>query len=429
MIKSKFKICVFGLGYVGLPLAAAFGKKFKTIGYDINKKKIKLLKKNIDENYQINKKGFKKSKKLSFTNNLYDINDSNIFIITLPTPVDNKNLPDLSIIKSAVKEISHVIKKGDTLILESTVYPGVTEDICGKIIENNKKNFKLNRDYFLGYSPERINPGDKIKTLENIDKLISASNKKTLKLLKYIYSSVIKSKIIEVKSIKVAEAAKVIENTQRDINIALVNELSMLFNKLKIDTSQVLQAAGTKWNFHKYEPGLVGGHCIGVDPYYLTHIAKKNYFKPKIILAGRKTIDGLPNYISNKLYESSLKKKINLKKSNLLFCGLTFKENCNDFRNSKSVTLLKLVKKRVKNIFLFDPYINSKNSYLFKNYKILNRNNLKKKKFDIIILSAPHKQILNFFKKNLTKLLNKKYILFDIKNKLRNKKFEIDFTL
>ena len=236
--------------------------------------KIKKLKNKIDENFQINKKNFQSSKNLIFTDNFKDLKNCNIFILTLPTPVNKKKLPDLEMLKTAIKNVSTIIKKGDIIVIESTVYPGVTEDVCGKLIKSITK-FKLNKDFFLGYSPERINPGDKNRRLENIDKIISASNKKTLDKLDYIYSKIIKAKIVRAKNIKVAEAAKVIENTQRDINIALVNELSMLFNKLNIDTNDVLSAASTKWNFHKYEPGLVGGHCIGVDPYYLTYIAKK----------------------------------------------------------------------------------------------------------------------------------------------------------
>lgn len=428
MNNSKLNICVVGLGYVGLPLAVAFGKKFFTIGYDINNNRIKQLKKRKDENFQITEKNFIKSKKLNFSNKISDAKKCNIFIITLPTPVLKNKLPDLSMIKDGIIKICSIIKKGDTVILESTVYPGVTENFCGNLIES-KTRFKLNRDFYLGYSPERINPGDKKRKLETINKIISASNAKTLNLLHYIYSSIIKANVTKVKSIKTAEAAKVIENTQRDLNIALINELSMLFNKLKIDTSEVLKAASTKWNFHRYEPGLVGGHCIGVDPYYLTYIAKKNKFSPKIILAGRKINDNLPNYILKKLLNIVSLKKIKINKAKILFLGLTFKENCNDFRNSKSLDLLNLIHKKFKNIDIFDPYINLNNLKYFSCYNFCKLDIIIKKKFDIIIVSVPHLKIIRFLRKNINKIVNKKYIIFDIKNKLNLKKNKIDFKL
>ena len=428
IVNSKIKICVIGLGYVGLPLAIAFGKKFLTVGYDNNKNRVHELKKNNDENFQVDKKQFKRSKKLIFSDDILHAKKCNTYILTLPTPVNKKNLPDLTLLKLGIYKIIPIIKKGDVIIIESTVYPGVTEDVCGKLIETKTK-YKLNKDFFLGYSPERINPGDKKKKLENINKIISGSNLKTLKFLDYLYSMIIKAKIVKVNSIKVAEAAKVIENTQRDINIALINELSMLFNKLKIDTHEVLKAASSKWNFHSYEPGLVGGHCIGVDPYYLTYIAKKNNFKANVILSGRKINDELPNYIFKSLLKISKEKKIDPSQSKLLFIGLTFKENCNDFRNSKSLDLLQLISKRYKFTKIYDPFINNKNIKYFKNFDYLNLNNIKKNKFDIIIISVPHKKTLDFLKKNIHKLLNKKSIIFDIKNKLNLKKINIDFKL
>ena len=427
-INSNIKICLIGLGYVGLPLAVAFGKKFTTIGYDNNQEKIFQLKKKYDENFQINKKQFEKAKKIKFTSDILEAKDCNTFILTLPTPVNKKNLPDLTFLKNGIYKIIPIIKKGDIIILESTVYPGVTENVCGKLIETKTK-LKLNKDFFLGYSPERINPGDKRRRLENINKIVSGSNLSTLKFLDYLYSSIINADVIKVKTIKIAEAAKVIENTQRDINIALVNELSMLFNKLKIDTFEVLKAASTKWNFHRYEPGLVGGHCIGVDPYYLTYIAKKNNFKTNVILSGRKINDRLPNYIFKSLIKICKKKKVDPNKSKLLFLGLTFKENCNDFRNSKSLDLLNLVFKKFKNIQIYDPFINKNNLKHFKNFAYINLNNIKRSKFDIIIISVPHKKVLDFMKKNITQVLNNNNVVFDIKNKLNLKKQNIDFKL
>ena len=428
MKKFKSNICIVGLGYVGLPLAIAFGKRFKTYGYDNDERRIRRLKKNIDDNQQIEKKNFHLSKNLIFTDDLKDLENCNIFILTLPTPVNNKKLPDLDILKNGIKKVASIMKSGDIVVIESTVYPGVTEDVCGGLIESKTK-YKLNKDFFLGYSPERINPGDKKRKLENIDKIISASNRDTLNKLDYLYSKIIKAKIIKVKNIKIAEAAKVIENTQRDINIALVNELSMLFNKLNLNTNEVLAAASTKWNFHNYEPGLVGGHCIGVDPYYLTYIAKKKNFNPNIILAGRKINDNLPSYIYKKLLIKSNLKKIKIKNVKLLFLGLTFKENCNDFRNSKSIDLLNLIGKKFQNIQIYDPYINLENIGNFKKFKISNLEKIKKQKFDIIILSVPHKKILNFLKKNIFKILKNKNILFDIKNKLNLREDQVDFKL
>ena len=428
MKKFKSNICVVGLGYVGLPLAIAFGKKFKTYGYDIDRRKIRRLKNNIDDNQQIEKKNFHLSKNLIFTDNLNDLKNCNVFILTLPTPVNNKKLPDLEILKNGIKKIASIMKAGDIVVIESTVYPGVTEDVCGELIESKTK-YKLNKDFFLGYSPERINPGDKKRKLENINKIISASNKNTLNKLNYLYSNIIKAKIVKVKNIKIAEAAKVIENTQRDINIALINELSMLFNKLNLDTNEVLAAASSKWNFHNYEPGLVGGHCIGVDPYYLTYIAKKKNFNPKIISAGRKINDNLPSYIYKQLLIKSNLKKIKIKNAKLLFIGLAFKENCNDFRNSKSIDLLNLIGKKFKNIQIYDPYINSENIKKFKRFKTLNLEKIKKHKFDVIILSVPHKKILNFLRKHILKILKNNYILFDIKNKLNLKEDQVDFKL
>lgn len=434
MNKSNFKICVLGLGYVGLPLAIAFGKKFNTFGYDIDKKKIGQLKNHYDSNLEVQKKEFLSSKKLIFSDNLDDFKKCNIFILTLPTPINSNNLPNLNILKNGIEKISNIIKPNDTIVIESTVYPGVTENICGKLIEEKTK-LKLNKDFFLGYSPERINPGDKKIKLENTDKIISASNQKTLNKLNFLYTKIIKAKIIKVKNIKIAESAKVIENTQRDVNIALINELSILFDKLKIDSSEVLKAASTKWNFHKYEPGLVGGHCIGVDPYYLTYVAKKNKFNPNIILAGRKINDNMHKYIYDKLITFSHKKKINPKTSKILFIGLTFKENCNDLRNSKSLELLKLIVKNFKNVSIFDPLITLEEFNEIKYFQNLNdksfvnEEKIKKIKYDIVILSVPHKKVLFFLKRNIKNILKKKKIIFDIKNKIKMKNLNIDFCL
>ena len=301
----KKKIGIIGLGYVGLPLLVALSKKFQTIGYDHDDKRINELKKKVDRTKQINKSQLWN---LKLTNKYTNLNTCNVYIVTVPTPIKRNKTPDLKYIINASKKISKILKKNDIVIYESTVFPGCTENICGKILEKEKK-FKINKDFFLGYSPERISPGETTKNLKNIVKIVSGSNLKTTRIINSIYGE-ITNKTFVAKNIKIAEAAKVIENTQRDLNIAFVNELSKIFDKLNINTRDVLNAASTKWNFIKFEPGIVGGHCIGVDPYYLTHISKSKGYNPKVILAGREINDGMGNYISKKFIQLLKKKKL-----------------------------------------------------------------------------------------------------------------------
>ena len=344
--KKKIKIGIIGLGYVGTPLALSFGKYFHVVGYDSNRGRIKDLKNKKDLTKETNLKDFILAKKIIFTNNDKDLKDCNIFIVTVPTPVNKNKKPDLSYISEASKLVGSYLKKDDIVVYESTGFPGMTEEVCVPILEK-KSLLTYKKNFNCGYSPERINPGDKKHELRNITKIVSASDKKTLDILKFIYKKIIKARVISASSIIVAEAAKVIENTQRDLNIALANELSIICSKLKIDTKEVINAASTKWNFHKYFPGLVGGHCIGVDPYYLTYKSKLLGYDPKIILAGRKLNDSMANYLFLKLKGLLKLKKLNKKNLKILVLGITFKENCPNIRNSQSLKLTKLIKKKI----------------------------------------------------------------------------------
>ena len=409
---KKFKITVVGLGYVGLPLASALSKHFTVFGYDTSKEKINHLLKGYDPTKQLNYKEIK-NRNLIFSNNPKFIKNSKIIIVTVPTPVDKKNKPDLSLIQKACKTIGVNLSKGSIIVFESTVYPGLTEEVCVKELEKFS-NLEWKKNFNIGYSPERINPGDKIHNLKNITKVISADNKKTLKILKNVYKKII-NKIFLAPSIRVAEAAKIIENTQRDINIAFMNELSIIFSKLNLNIYDVLKAAETKWNFLKFEPGLVGGHCIGVDPYYLTYKAKKIGYSPKIILSGRNLNDNMTKYLYVK-FINLLKKKIkNKKKSNVLLLGITFKENCNDFRNSKSVEFYKLLSNNKNiNIDVHDPYVDKKEIKKNFNINIINKPLLKK--YDSVVLLVKHKDYYKLTYNNLKQYCKKVFLVFDIKN-------------
>ena len=406
----KFRVGVVGLGYVGLPLANSLGKKYLTIGYDYNKNRISKLKKYIDTNNELSTKDFEKSKKLIFISDEKKLSDCNIFFVTVPTPVDKKNLPDLRNLKSATKTVALNLNKGDIVVYESTVYPGLTEEILVPILEKYSK-LEYIKDFNCSYSPERINPGDKKHKLQNIVKVVSASNKKTLKIVKYIYKSVIKSKVYVAKNIKTAEAAKVIENTQRDLNISLINELSIIFKKLDINIYDVLKAASTKWNFINFKPGLVGGHCIGVDPYYLTYKAKKVGYDPKIILAGRKINNLMGSYVSNLVLKKMKQKKINIKKAKILIMGATFKENVPDIRNSKVIDVINYFKKRCNKVDVFD-YLVKENTKL--NDVLIKK--IKKNYYDTIILAVAHKRFKKLGIKKIKSYGKKESILVDVKN-------------
>ena len=422
-MKHNLIIGVIGLGYVGTPLALSLGRFFKVVGFDLNKKRISQLKNKDDITNETTLSEFIKAKKISFTNEVKDLKKCNIFIITVPSPVTKTNKPDFYYLKKASSLVAKVMKRKSIVIYESTVYPGATEEQCVPVIEKVSK-LKYNKDFFCGYSPERINPGDKKHKLEKIPKIVSASNKKTLNVLKLMYGKIIKAKIVTTSSIMVAEAAKVIENTQRDLNIALANELSIICSKLNIDTNQVLNAASTKWNFHKYSPGLVGGHCIGVDPYYLTYKSKLLGYKPKIILAGRKLNDSMAKYITLQLEKYIKIKKIYKNNLKILILGITFKENCPDIRNSQSLKLSKMIKNKYKKVYVYDELADTKS---LKEENIILTKKLKKDSFDIIILAVPHKTIVKKGIKVIKSYLKQKNIFFDLKGYF-NKKYS-DFRL
>lgn len=352
---SKNKIAIIGLGYVGLPLAVEFGKKYSTIGFDINEKRIHELKSGTDLTLEISESDIKSSDKLEFTSNSDDINECKVFIITVPTPIDNAKRPNLDPIKLATSLVSGLLKVGDYVIYESTVFPGCTEEICVPILEKIS-GLTFNKDFFCGYSPERVNPGDKVNTLTKIKKITSGSTSEASSSIDALYKSIITAGTFQAASIKVAEAAKVIENTQRDLNIALVNELSVIFGRLEVDTLEVLEAAGSKWNFLPFRPGLVGGHCIGVDPYYLTHKAEQVGYNPQVILAGRRINDNMALYVVKKFIQKMLQNNINVSGSTVGVLGLTFKENCPDIRNSKIFDLVSELESWGVKVIADDPW-------------------------------------------------------------------------
>ena len=406
-MSNKYKISVIGLGYVGLPLALSLSKHFEVIGFDIDNQRILELQKGIDVTGECSKKEIIKSK-LFFTKDDNNLKKSNIFIITVPTPVNKFNNPDLRNIIKASKLVAKNLIKKSLVVYESTVYPGCTEEVLIPEIEKITK-FIVNKDFFVGYSPERIDPGISKYKLNNQTKIISGSNLQAIKILKNIYSKIIEKKLFIAEDIKTAEAAKIIENTQRDINIAFVNELSMLFHKLNINTKEVLNAANTKWNFINFVPGLVGGHCIGVDPYYLKYKAIKSGLKPFMISSGRKVNDSVPKFIFNET-KKIIKKK---NKNKILFLGITFKEDCNDIRNSKALELYKFFKKKNK-VDVYDPVVNKKVLGKFHNIKTINK--FKKNYYDIIIITVPHKKIRKLSIKFLRSLGKKNLNIIDVKS-------------
>ena len=408
---KKIKISIIGLGYVGLPLAVEFGSKYKTTGFDIDKNRITSLLNKIDRTNETSEKELINAKFLEFSFDPKSIEDSNIYIVTVPTPIDEFNIPDLTAIKEASKLISSVLSNGDTVIYESTVYPGLTDEICIPILE--KSNLKLNKEFFCGYSPERINPGDKLHRLKDIVKVVSGSNPEALDIIDELYSSIISAGTYRAKSIKVAEAAKVIENTQRDLNIALVNELSMIFNKLDIDTAEVLDAASTKWNFNKYSPGLVGGHCIGVDPYYLTYKSEQMGHSPKIILSGRTVNSEMPAYVCSKLVESLKLINKSPDESKVLILGFTFKENCPDIRNTKVIDLYSELLKSSVLTDIYDPHVDLKEAK--DNFGVNMLARLDKNEYDAVILAVPHKEFLEVGSQYIKSLCSNKSIFFDLK--------------
>ncbi|MBI1449732.1 Vi polysaccharide biosynthesis UDP-N-acetylglucosamine C-6 dehydrogenase TviB [Acinetobacter sp. AC1-2] len=352
---ADLRIAIIGLGYVGLPLAVEFGKKGPVIGFDINQKRIDELKSGQDHTLEVTPEELQKSQNLSFSANLDDLQQSNFFIVTVPTPVDQVNRPDLTPLRKASETVGHALKKGDIVVYESTVYPGATEEVCIPILEKIS-GLKFNQDFFAGYSPERINPGDKVNTLTKIKKITSGSTPEVADTVDTVYASIITAGTHKATSIKVAEAAKVIENTQRDLNIALVNELSVIFDRIGIDTLDVLEAAGSKWNFLPFRPGLVGGHCIGVDPYYLTHKAEEVGYHPQVILAGRRINDNMARYVARNTIKLMLQNGIDVPRAKVGVLGVTFKENCPDIRNSKVADLIKELEFWGAQVVVADPW-------------------------------------------------------------------------
>ncbi len=406
------KICVIGLGYVGLPLARLFSTKYPTVGFDMNQRRVDALMKGHDDTLEvsdellqdaINNHGFK------CTTNLEEIRDCNFYVVAVPTPVDSDNNPDLTPLVGASTTVGKVIGKDDVVVYESTVYPGVTEDECIPIVEK-VSGLKMNVDFYGGYSPERINPGDKLHTVEKIKKVTSGSTPEIGKYINEVYSSVITAGTHLAPSIKVAEAAKVIENSQRDINIAFVNELSKIFQRMGIDTLDVLEAAGTKWNFLPFRPGLVGGHCIGVDPYYLAKCAQRYGYHPTIILAGRRMNDGMGEYVANQVVKLMIKKGIQVVDSEILILGFTFKENCPDVRNTKVIDIYKALREYNLNITVYDPWANP--VAVEHEYGIKVVNELPSHKFDASISAVAHKEFLNL---DIRSLLKEKGVVYDVK--------------
>ena len=413
MIKDKnIKIAIIGLGYVGLPLSIEFGKKIHTIGFDINADRIMELKSGFDSTKELSTEELREPTKLNFTSNIEDAKDSNVYIITVPTPIDKNNQPNLTPLIKASEAVGNILNKNDVVIYESTVYPGATEEVCVPILENFSQ-LRFNKDFYCGYSPERINPGDKSHSLVNIKKVTSGSTPEVADFVDDLYSSIIIAGTHKTKSIKVAEAAKVIENTQRDVNIALINELSIIFNRLKIDTEEVLKAAGTKWNFLNFMPGLVGGHCIGVDPYYLTHKAMKVGYNPEMILAGRRLNDNMGIYIADQVIKLMLLKRIHVVDSNILVMGLTFKENCPDLRNTRVVNLINELEGFGCNIDVFDPWVDDHQSNI--EYDITPIKKIESDKYDAIILAVAHDDFKLLSIDEIKSYGKARHVLYDIK--------------
>ncbi len=415
------KIAVVGLGYVGLPLAIELCKKYKVIGFDINENRINDLKSDLDRTGELQKQDLKFLKKINFTFDQDRLKGAVTYIITVPTPIDINNKPNLKPLISASKIVGACIMKGDIVIYESTVYPGCTEELCVPILEK-VSNLKYNQDFFCGYSPERINPSDKKRKLTNITKIVSGSNNEALHFVNKLYSSIIKAGTFQVSSIKVAEAAKVIENVQRDVNIALINEFALIFDKLGINTSEVLSAASTKWNFLNFSPGLVGGHCIGVDPYYLTHKAIEVGYHPEIILAGRKINDNVGHYIAQKTISELVKSKINPSGAKIAILGLTFKENCPDLRNSKVTTIIQELKKYNCNVLISDYVADREDANSKYQINLISIEDIKEQ--DAIIIAVSHKNYKRLKISDFKKILNSPGIVIDVKSIYSREFFE-----
>ena len=409
---ATVKLAVIGLGYVGLPLAVEFGKKRSVVGFDINQPRIDALVAGHDATLEVSDEELAQANLLSYTANLEDLRQCNVFIVTVPTPINEHKQPDLTPLIKASETIGKVLKKGDIVIYESTVYPGATEDDCVPVLER-VSGLTFNQDFYAGYSPERINPGDKEHRVTNIKKVTAGSTSEVADLVDALYNEIITVGTHKASSIKVAEAAKVIENTQRDVNIALINELAIIFNKLGIDTEAVLQAAGTKWNFLPFRPGLVGGHCIGVDPYYLTHKAQSIGYQPEIILSGRRLNDGMGAYVVGQLVKAMLKKRIHVQGARILIMGLTFKENCPDLRNTRVVDIVKELNDYGIQVDVFDPWVNPEEA--LREYDISPLSSPEQGAYDAMVLAVSHDEFKQMGAAAIRALGKPEHILYDLK--------------
>lgn len=419
---EQLKIAVIGLGYVGLPLAVEMSKKLPTIGFDISGERVRELRSGVDRTGEVTSAELSDARSLSYTCDADRLRDCNFYIVTVPTPIDRHNQPDLSPLISASLMIGDVLAPGDYVVFESTVYPGATEEVCVPRLESNS-GLTYGVDFHVGYSPERINPGDKDRTIRKITKVVSGSSDDARTRIADVYRLVVDAGVYEASSIRVAEAAKVIENTQRDVNIALINELAMIFGRMGIDTAEVLEAAGTKWNFLPFEPGLVGGHCIGVDPYYLTHKATEIGCRPEMILAGRRINDGMSEYVVTTLIKAMLARKIQVVEARVLVLGLTFKENCPDIRNSKVFDVVSQLHGYGANVTIYDPWVSvdqlDQLAYTFVGAPPLDQN------FDVVILAVKHRQFLEAGPDNYSNFVSDDTVLFDLKSCLPRSDVEL----
>jgi len=409
---ENVKLGIIGLGYVGLPLAVEFGKKYPTLGFDINTKRVDELKQGHDFTLEVSSEELADSEYISYSADVDDLKNCNIYIVTVPTPIDKHKQPDLTPLVKASAMLAKVINKGDIVIYESTVYPGATEDVCLPEIERHS-DLVFNQDFYAGYSPERINPGDKEHRVTNILKVTSGSTPQVAEFIDSLYKSIITAGTYQASSIQVAEAAKVIENTQRDLNIALINELAVIFNKLNIDTEEVLKAAGTKWNFLPFRPGLVGGHCIGVDPYYLTHKAQSIGYNPEVILAGRRINDAMGEYVVSRLVKTMLKRKLPVNGANVLVMGLTFKENCPDVRNTKVVDIISELAEFDINVDVYDPWVNPEEAKQEYNVELISAP--KSNYYDAVIFAVAHNEFKALTAAEIKALMKENHVIYDLK--------------
>jgi UDP-N-acetyl-D-galactosamine dehydrogenase len=409
----KSRIAVVGLGYVGLPLAVEFGKRFETLGFDVNPQRIAQLRKGRDSTLEVSRAELRVAQRLSFTTDLRQLRRCRVFIVTVPTPIDGYKRPDLTPLVRASESVGSVLSKGSLVIYESTVYPGCTEEVCVPILER-ASGLKFNRDFFAGYSPERINPGDKEHRLTTIRKVTSGSTPEVADFVDQLYGTIVAAGTHKTSSIRVAEAAKVIENTQRDVNIALINELALIFNRLGLDTEEVLNAAGSKWNFLPFRPGLVGGHCIGVDPYYLTHKAQEIGYHPEMILAGRRLNDNMALHVAAQITRLMASKRIHVKGARVLMLGITFKENCPDIRNSKVADVVRELRKQGARVEVYDPWASA--AECRHEYGLAPVRELKPHRYDAAVVAVAHRQFRELGAHGVRRLCRKRHVLYDIKH-------------